>query len=87
MPMTVRQVRAALILAGWMKQYLVIYEPADDGGWGAYLPDIDGVVAVGETRDEVEAGIRGALQMYLEDLRERGEVLPAPRNFAGCVAA
>lgn len=70
-----------------MNEYLVIYEPAEDGGWGAYLPDIDGVVAVGETRDEVEVGIRGALEMYLEDLRDRGEALPAPRNCAGYVAA
>jgi predicted RNase H-like HicB family nuclease len=70
-----------------MNQYLVIYEPAEDGGWGAYLPDIDGVVAVGETRAEVEVGIRVALEMYIEDLHERGEALPEPRNFAGYVAA
>jgi len=70
-----------------MNQYLVIYEPAEDGGWGAYLPDIDGVIAIGSTRDEVEVGIRGALQMYMEDLQERGETPPEPRNVAGYVAA
>jgi predicted RNase H-like HicB family nuclease len=70
-----------------MNQYLVIYEPAEDGGWGAYLPDIDGVVAVGETRADVEAGIRGALEMYIEDLQERGQALPEPRNVAGYLAA
>ncbi len=70
-----------------MKRYLVIYEPAEGGGWGAYLPDIDGVIALGSTRDEVEAGIRGALEMYIDDLGERGEALPEPRNVAGYVAA
>jgi hypothetical protein len=30
-----------------MKEYRVIYEEADDGGWGAYSPDVDGVIAVG----------------------------------------
>jgi hypothetical protein len=30
-----------------MSEYVVIYEQADDGGWGAYIPDLPGVVAVG----------------------------------------
>ena len=36
-----------------MSEYVVIFERADDGGWGAYLPDLPGVVALGTTRDEV----------------------------------
>jgi predicted RNase H-like HicB family nuclease len=28
-----------------MSEYLVVYEQADDGGWGAYLPDLPGVIA------------------------------------------
>ena len=38
-----------------MKEYLVIYERADDGGWGAHSPDLDGVFALGTSREEVEA--------------------------------
>ncbi len=70
-----------------MNEYLVIFESTADGGWGAHLPDIDGVVAVGSTRVEVEDGIRGALAMYLEDLEQRGEPSPEARNSAGYVAA
>lgn len=25
-----------------MSEYVVIYEQADDGGWGAYIPDLPG---------------------------------------------
>ena len=37
-----------------MKQYLVIYEQAEDGGRGAHSPDVEGVFALGERRGEVE---------------------------------
>ena len=37
-----------------MKEYLVVYERADDGGWGARSPDVEGVFALGTTREEVE---------------------------------
>jgi predicted RNase H-like HicB family nuclease len=38
-----------------MSEYVVVFERADEGGWGAYLPDLPGVVALGATRDEVRA--------------------------------
>ena len=28
-----------------MSEYVVIYEEAEGGAWGAYLPDVPGVVA------------------------------------------
>ena len=48
-----------------MKDYLVIYEQAPDGGWGAHSPDVEGVFALGETRSEVEARIAEALAAHL----------------------
>ncbi|WP_249020590.1 type II toxin-antitoxin system HicB family antitoxin [Conexibacter sp. S30A1] len=70
-----------------MSEYVVIYEQAEDGEWGAYLPDVPGVVALGATREEVAAGIEEALAAYAEDLSERGLGLPAPHHIAGTVAA
>ena len=70
-----------------MREYLVIYERADDGGWGAHSPDVEGVVALGADRDEVEARMAEALAAYLADRRERGLPLPEPRTEAGRVAA
>ena len=69
-----------------MSEYLVIYEQAEDGGWGAYLPDLPGVVALGNTRDEVAVGIKEALSAYADDLRERGLALPVAHHSAGTIA-
>jgi predicted RNase H-like HicB family nuclease len=69
-----------------MSEYLVIYEQGDDGGWGAYLPDLPGVVAIGSTRSEVAERIKEALSAYSETVRERGETLPAAHHIAGTVA-
>ena len=70
-----------------MTSYLVIYEQAEDGGWGAHSPDVDGVFAVGETREEVEARMAEALSGHLSYLRESGRPVPEPHTDAGRVAA
>ena len=69
-----------------MKDYLVIYEQAEDGAWGAHSPDVDGVVALGKTRQEVESRMAEALAAHLEYLRDQGRPLPDPRTEAGHVA-
>lgn len=70
-----------------MSEYLVIYEQAEDGGWGAYLPDVPGVIALGSSRDEVAGGIREALDAYASDLSERGVAMPAAHHSAETIAA
>ena len=69
------------------QQYLVIYERAEDGAWGAHSPDVDGVFALGESREEVEARMAEALSAHLDVLREAGRPLPEPRTDAGHIAA
>jgi predicted RNase H-like HicB family nuclease len=70
-----------------MKNYLVIYEQAEDGGWGAHSPDVEGVFALGETRAEVEERMAEALTAHLAFLRESGRPVPDPHTDAGRVAA
>jgi predicted RNase H-like HicB family nuclease len=70
-----------------MGEFVVIYEQAEDGGWGAYIPDLPGVVALGGSRPEVAERIQEALTAYADDLRERGRPLPDPHHAAGTVAA
>jgi predicted RNase H-like HicB family nuclease len=70
-----------------MSEYIVIYEQDPDGGWGAYIPDLPGVVALGATREETAERIREALSAYADDVRERGDELPPPHHAAGTVAA
>ncbi len=48
--------------------------------YGAYVPDLPGCVAAGETREEALELIEEAIEFHLEDLRERGEPIPEPRS-------
>ena len=70
-----------------MTEYLVVYEQAEDGGWGAHSPDVAGVFALGQTREEVEGRMAEALAAHLEYLRGRGEPIPEPHTDAGRIAA
>lgn len=60
-----------------MTEYLAIIEQ-DGGAWGAYVPDLPGCVAVGETRERVEELIAEAIASHIESLREHGEPVPPP---------
>jgi predicted RNase H-like HicB family nuclease len=66
-------------------EYLVIVEQGDTS-FGAYVPDLPGCVAVGETRDETMDLIREAIEMHIESLRENGEPVPAPHSFVEKIA-
>lgn len=70
-----------------MSEYLVIFERAEDGGWGAYLPDLPGVVALGTTRDEVAERIKEAVDAYAEEMTNLGQPLPQPAATAGTIQA
>ena len=65
-----------------MTEYVAIYEQAEDGGWGAYLPDLPGVVGLGATRVEVEERLAEALAVYAEFMAEEERPLPQPLNQA-----
>ncbi len=63
-------------------KYTVIYEKGPTS-WGAYVPDLPGVISVGDSREEVEHMIQEAIQLHLEGMREEGLPIPAPSSFAG----
>ncbi len=65
-------------------KYTVIYEKGPTS-WGAYVPDLSGVIAVGDSRDAVERLIREAVEFHLEGMREEGISIPSPSSFAGVV--
>ena len=57
-------------------EYVVIFEQGDTS-IGAYVPDLPGCVAVGESREEVLELIREAIELHIESLRENGETVPS----------
>jgi predicted RNase H-like HicB family nuclease len=66
-------------------EYLVILEQGETS-FGAYVPDLPGCVAVGETKDETMQLIREAIELHIESLRENGEEVPMPHSSVEKVA-
>jgi len=66
-------------------EYIVIIEPGETS-IGAYVPDLPGCVAVGESREEVLELIREAIELHIESLRENGEAVPEPHSFVEKIA-
>jgi predicted RNase H-like HicB family nuclease len=60
-------------------EYLVVVEKGKSS-YGAYVPDLPGCVAVGETRREVLKLIREAVELHIESLREQGDPIPPPTS-------
>ncbi|MGA2589247.1 MAG: type II toxin-antitoxin system HicB family antitoxin [Bryobacteraceae bacterium] len=64
--------------------YSLIYENGANS-WGAYVPDLPGVISVGDTREELERLIEGAIEFHLDGPREEGLPVPSPASFADVV--
>ena len=60
-------------------RYAVIIEKGETS-FGAYVPDLPGCVAVGETKEEVLKLIHEAIEFHIEGLREDGEPIPEPSS-------
>ena len=61
-------------------RYAVIVEQGESS-YGAYVPDLPGCVAVAETKDEVIALIKDAIEFHLEGIRQEGQAIPLPSSF------
>ncbi len=66
-------------------EYVVILEKGDTS-FGAYVPDLPGCVAVGESKEETMNLIREAIELHIEALRDSGEEVPKPHSFVEKVA-
>ncbi len=60
-------------------RYMVVVEKGE-ASYGAFVPDLPGCVAVGETEKEVVGLIQEAIQFHLEDLRIEGQPIPQPAS-------
>jgi predicted RNase H-like HicB family nuclease len=58
-------------------RYSIIIEHGPKN-FSAYAPDFPGCVAAAETEQETLALMKEALEMHIEDMRERGEPIPQP---------
>ena len=58
-------------------RYAIVIEKAENN-YAAYVPDLPGCVATGETVEETEREIREAIEFHLRGMREDGLPIPEP---------
>jgi predicted RNase H-like HicB family nuclease len=62
-------------------RYAVVIEKAD-ANYSAYVPDLPGCIATGDTVAAVESEIREAIRFHIEGLQADGIVVPEPTSIA-----
>jgi predicted RNase H-like HicB family nuclease len=62
-------------------RYAVVIEKAQ-GNYSAYVPDLPGCVATGDTVAEAENEIREAIRFHIEGLKADGIAVPEPTSIA-----
>ena len=67
-----------------MKKYLIVVEKTGTG-YSAYSPDLDGCVATGATRQEVESQMQEAIAFHLEGMARGGQPAPEPHTYSAYV--
>lgn len=60
-------------------RYMVVIEKGPSS-YGAFVPDLSGCIAVGETEAEALALIEEAIQFHLEDMKAGGLQIPPPAS-------
>jgi len=60
-------------------RYAIVIEKADNN-YSAYVPDLPGCIAAGDTIAEVQQLIREAIEFHLDGMREDGVPIPPPSS-------
>ena len=70
-------------------RFTVVLEQEPDEGFVAAVPALPGCVSQGDTREDALRNIREAIELYLEDCRESGDLIPSEsgREFVEIEAA
>lgn len=67
-----------------MRKYLVIFEHTATG-YSAYVPDLPGLAAFGETRAEAEQNAREGIAFHIEGLVLEGLPIPEPSTESATI--
>lgn len=58
-------------------RFAIVIEKAENN-FAAYVPDLPGCVATGDTVEETEREIREAIELHIRGMREDGLPIPQP---------
>jgi predicted RNase H-like HicB family nuclease len=62
-------------------KYLVIIEETKNG-FSAFSPDLQGCIATGSSKEEVEINMKEAIAFHLEGMDSEGLEVPQPHSFS-----
>ncbi len=65
-----------------MIRFAVIIEKAQDGGYGAYVPDLPGCIGMGSTKEETLGNVAEAILFHIEGMKAEGLPVPTPVSEA-----
>jgi predicted RNase H-like HicB family nuclease len=63
-----------------MYTYKILLHKEPEGGFTVTVPALPGCITYGEDVDEAITMAKEALELYIEVLQERGEIVPDDRN-------
>lgn len=64
-----------------MHTYKLHLHKEPQGGFTVSVPSLPGCITYGENVDEAIAMAKEAIELYLEELKDRGEVIPDDNNI------
>ncbi len=67
-------------------RYAVVFEKSETT-FGAYVPDLPGCIAVGDSLAETKTAIANAMRLHLEDLKSSGKSAPVPASVCAYIDA
>ena len=67
-----------------IKRYAIVIEKAA-ANYAAYVPDLPGCIAVGQSREEVSTLIHEAIEFHIDGLRANGQPVPQPSSTSELV--
>jgi antitoxin HicB len=63
-----------------MYTYKLHLQKEEEGGYTVLVPSLPGCITYGENIDEAISMAREAIELYIEELKERGEKIPDGSN-------
>lgn len=68
------------------RKYLVCIEKIEGSNFSAYVPDLPGCIACGDTLEETKQLIAEAIDLHLRGMIEDGDPIPEPSTESDYVA-
>ena len=62
------------------RTYRINLRKEEEGGYTVFVPSLPGCITYGETVDEAIEMAKEAIELYIEELQDRGDYIPDDSN-------